>query len=201
MKPFRECKEIQFLRGKIFLDDFSHKLEETKIVEIVSFALLGLATGFDSFPKYVDVEELVSSHMMTLLRYDEQSEEVFGVFPPEGVLNGVASFFLTNYISEALNPLKKMVASCIIDVGVLGETVAKINLIHASFSVNSVSSSFLGQPVRKQICGCIFFEDFLSKYTGDDSVVKLYIESNKQLKNSKRLFLHSILSRRYLRSS
>jgi hypothetical protein len=63
----------------------------------------------------------------------------------------------------------------------LVETVAKINLIHASFSVNSVSSSFLGQPVRKQICGCISFEDFLSKYTGDDSALYRMLKSEAQI--------------------
>lgn len=186
-KPYRDCPEVDFLRGKIFsYFSNSEAITEYKEVDSVTkFTILGLSVAFDAFPRNVNLDEMVASHMMTLIRYDNEEEKPFAVFPPEGVLNGIASWYLVYQTDEYLTPLGYMVHNSQLNVGFLGGTLAKINLVHASISANARNTNDpFEEPIRKQISSPVDLKVYLKFLTGSDVVVNDYMEANPDLKGS-----------------
>lgn len=95
--PSSTCNDIIFYAAKI-LGIYTGKSDAFIIIEPELhqiFAVLGLSVAFDDFPRSVDRETLIASHMMTLLGYDNMTGTLNGVYPPEGILNGVASWMLS----------------------------------------------------------------------------------------------------------
>jgi hypothetical protein len=69
--------------------DYPETLNEHQV-----FTILGLSVGFGDFRRATDKDVLISSHMTSLLGYNYESGTFIGVYPPEGILNAVASWHL-----------------------------------------------------------------------------------------------------------
>lgn len=182
-RPFTHCPELQFLRDKIFLDTTFIQSEKTDATDSYSnyqrLSILGLSLAFDAFPQTIDIEKLVSSHMMTLLSYSGAEEVTYGVYPPEGILNGIASWYLVYNLDGIMNFFLVMRGCSFINSGVVGETIAKANLIHAAFSSNAiVTQNPYQQPIRRQINGTVGIETFLLSYTDNPDIVKQFVKKS-----------------------
>lgn len=188
-----DCKEIEFYSAKIFGALSSEKI---LIVEKPNdhqvFAVFGLSVAFDDFPKNINRDILISSHMMTLLGYNNISETVNGVYPPEGMLNAVASWHLCCHLTPYLDTI--LSNDSLVDSGTLGELICKVNLLHARLFVPSLSldSSYfkyaLTYPIRRQLTGYVGIEEFFTSLTGNAELTEKYLQANTKLRNSRLSF-------------
>ena len=194
---YSNCEEIIFFSAKIF---GTSNLQNAGIIRDLDihqkFAILGLSVAFDDFPRDVDRDVLISSHMMTMLNYNSISETLNGIYPPEGILNAVASWHLCVNLDLYLKVI--LAENSLVDSGTLGELICKISLLHARICLPSLVENTPNEattddenaypeltfPVRRQLMGYVKIEEYLTSLTGDSDLTEKYLRANEKLRGS-----------------
>lgn len=102
--PFIKCEEVVHLVQKILCEGSNPPWGPFNEYQI--YALLSLSTSLDAYPKEISKENLIKSHLMTLLHYDTYDEEAIALYPPEGALNTVATILAHFSLSEQVIKIK-----------------------------------------------------------------------------------------------
>jgi hypothetical protein len=175
------ASELRFLFEKICCKGTTNWIDlEFFYSETILYSILGFSTGLSTFPSYVKIEDLVENNLMTLLNVDNNNQNQVGGFFPEGPLNGIASWFLCKRFSVFEKPLEKLVTHGICDIGLYGELIARIILLHCQFYSIDPSLNF----PRKPIFVPLKLESFLTTLSGNEEAVTEIFSSNPHLEGS-----------------
>ena len=166
---FEKCEEFAFMASKLF---GGKEYGETNNIGLL-YGMFNFAFGTNSLPSYVDKEDLIENHLMTLVEYLDDLEyggpakNIIGGFMPEGVIN----FLSARYFAEHPKSLSKVFSSSVkyglCDIGNFGELLAQFILLHNMF--NCIDASF--KRVRMLTFQPASLRDFLSELAGNENKV------------------------------
>jgi hypothetical protein len=167
-------------------------------------ALLGLSVGLAKFPRCCNIEALVQYHGMHLLKIDMWSNKFRAMFLSEGVLNGVASVSVNQYLLQILQVLRQRFLAVSPNLPSPSEFAGLLERIFIIVAMcrakRRVVSHHLGalpendkDPLDRTPCEMVFepvgLEDFLDAFVGKDSR-KIYIDAHPALSGAFLSFNH-----------
>ena len=189
---FDDCQEFHFMAVKLF---GGKKFEYTEKIGLL-YSMLNFAFGVNFLPSFINREDLINNHLMTLVKYIEEDKmnisHIVGGFYPEGVINFLSARYFALFHESLLQVLSSSLKSGLCDIGVFGELIAQYILLYSVFSCNDESFNM----VRKMVFQPVLLENFLLKLANDVdngaqypssrvSAIREFFVANIGLKNSK----------------
>ena len=146
--------------------------------------MLNFAFGTNFLPSYINKEDLIENHLMTLVEFLDKDgvSSIIGGFLPEGVINFLSARYFVQFPKSLTKVVNSSVKSGLCDIGNFGELFAQFILLQNIFKC--IDDSF--QKVRKLVFQPVFLKDFLRHLAGAqyESVVNKYFKIDDLLEGS-----------------